>query len=260
MPLALVITVALPLKEPLAPLPGAVKVTETPWTREPAAFLTDTARVVAKAEFTVVDWLLPVAAVTVTGASSSAMVPVAVLLVMVSGTRLFSSTDTVALPMLATSRSGRPSPLTSPTATEKGLVPVAKVCWGAKDGVVAPGAVVFSSTDTVALRLLATRRSGRPSPLTSPTATELGMLPVAKVCWGAKEGGVAPGAVVVSSPDTVALTLLATRRSGRPSPLTSPTATELGVLPVAKVCWGAKEGVVAPAAVVFSSTDTVALP
>src|SRR5262249_60121269 len=29
-------------------------------------------------------------------------------------------------------------------------------------------------------------------------------------------------------------------RSGRPSPLTSPTATELGALPVAKVCWGRK--------------------
>src|SRR5262249_21246473 len=127
-------------------------------------------------------------------------------------------------------------------------------------GVVAPGAVVFSSTDTVALRLLATRRSGRPSPLTSPTATELGLLPVAKVCWGAKDGVVAPGAVVFSSTDTVALKVLATRRSGRPSPLTSPTATELGALPVSTVCWGAKEGVVAPGAVVFSSTDTVALP
>ena len=28
-------------------------------------------------------------------------------------------------------------------------MPVAKVCWAAKVGVVAPGAVVFSSTDTV---------------------------------------------------------------------------------------------------------------
>src|SRR5262249_47685953 len=114
------------------------------------------------------------------------------------------------------------------------------VCWGAKDGVVAPAAVVFSSTDTVALPELATRRSGRPSPLTSPTATEKGPVPVAKVCWGAKDGMVAPAAVVFSSTDTVALPKLATRRSGRPSPLTSPTATELGALPVAKVCWGRK--------------------
>ena len=46
-------------------------------------------------------------------------------------------------------------------------------------------------------------------------------------------------------------------RSGLPSPLMSAAATETGSLPVAKVCWAAKVGVVAPAAVVFSSTDTV---
>src|SRR5262249_39971273 len=135
-----------------------------------------------------------------------------------------------------------------------------KVCWGAKDGVVAPAAVVFSSTDTVPLPELATRRSGRPSPLTSQTATAPGRVPVAKAWWGAKDGMVAPAAVVFGSTDTVALPRVATRRSGGPSPLTSPTATEMGPVPVAKVCWGAKDGVVAPAAVVFSSTDTVALP
>jgi hypothetical protein len=39
--------------------------------------------------------------------------------------------------------------LISAAATEFGLLPVAKVCWAAKLGVVAPGAVVLSSTDTV---------------------------------------------------------------------------------------------------------------
>src|SRR5262249_6609580 len=173
---------------------------------------------------------------------------------------VFSSTDTVALAKLATRRSGRPSPLTSPTATEMGWVPVAKVCWGAKDGVVAPAAVVFNSTDTVVLPKLATRWEGRRAGLACRTATELGWVPVEKVCWGARAGVAAPAAVVFTSTETVLLPKWATRRSGLPSPLTSPTATELGALPVAKVCWGAKEGVVAPAAVVFSSTDTVALP
>ena len=71
-------------------------------------------------------------------------------------------------------RSGLPSPLTSATATESGSTPVAKVCWAAKEAVVAPGAVVFSSTLTLLLPALATTRSGLPSPLTSATATETG--------------------------------------------------------------------------------------
>src|SRR5262249_581854 len=97
--------------------------------------------------------------------------------------------------------------------------------WGAKDGMVAPAAVVFSSTDTVALPMLATSRSGRPSPLTSPTATELGWVPVGKVCWGAKDGVVAPAAVVFSSTDTVPLPKLADRKRGRQGPLADPAAT-----------------------------------
>src|SRR5262249_35882777 len=193
--------------------------------------------------------LVPVAKVC-WGAKDGVVAPAAVV---------FNSTDTVSLAKLATRRSGRPSPLTSPTATELGWVPVAKVCWAAKDGMVAPAAVVFSSRDTVAPATLATRSSALPLPDALPTATERGWVPVAKVCWAAKDGMVAPAAVVFSSTDTVALPLLATRRSGRPSPLTSPTATELGWVPVAKVCWAAKDGMVAPAAVVFSSTDTVPL-
>ena len=61
---------------------------------------------------------------------------------------------------------------------------------------------VFISTDTV-LGPLATARSGRPSPLRSATATEMGSLPTAKVCWAAKAGGGGPAAVVFSSTDTV---------------------------------------------------------
>src|SRR5262249_21744003 len=41
-------------------------------------------------------------------------------------------------------------------------------------------------------------------------------------------------------------------RSGLPSPLTSATVKELDELPRSKDCWGTKEGIVAPGAVVFS--------
>ena len=78
---------------------------------------------------------------------------------------------------LATMRSGRPSPFTSATTTESGALPVAKVCWAAKLGVVAPGAVVFSSTDTV-LRIGTVgddEVGGRPSPFRSDTRHRSGI-------------------------------------------------------------------------------------
>ena len=87
---------------------------------------------------------------------------------------MFSSTDTVFEPKLATIRSGLPSPFKSAAVTEHGWLPVAKVCWAAKEGVVAPGAVVFSSTDTVFEPSFATIRSGLPSPFTSAAVTERG--------------------------------------------------------------------------------------
>ena len=46
-------------------------------------------------------------------------------------------------------RSGLPSPLTSRTVTLRGREPVAKTWRGPKLGVVEPGRVEFSSTDTV---------------------------------------------------------------------------------------------------------------
>src|SRR5262249_60314424 len=102
---------------------------------------------------------------------------------------------------LRATRVGRPSRLASPAAAVAAAV--AKLCSAPKEGAVAPGAVVFSSTDAVLEPKLARRRSGRPSPLTSAAATEYGLRPVAKVCWVAKEAAVAPGAVVFSSTDTV---------------------------------------------------------
>ncbi len=173
------------------------------------------------------------------------------------GAVVLSSTETVLSPSFATIRSGLPSPLTSAAVTEAAAPPTAKVCWVAKLGVVAPGAVVLSSTETVSSRAFATIRSGMPSPLTSAAVTECGPLPAAKVCWVAKLAVVAPGAVVLSSTESVPSNSFATIRSGLPSPLTSATVTEIGLLPVAKVCCVAKLGVAAPGAVVLSSTETV---
>ena len=103
---------------------------------------------------------------------------------------------------------------------------MAKVCCAAKLAVVSPGTVVLSSTETVLALTFATIRSGLPSPLTSAAVTEKGTDPVAKVCCAAKLGVVAPGAVVLSSTETVLSLRFATTRSGLPSPLTSAAVTE----------------------------------
>ena len=58
-----------PGKKPLAPLPGAAKVTLTPEIGMPAVFLTTTARAVGKALLTATDWLLPAATVTLAATS-----------------------------------------------------------------------------------------------------------------------------------------------------------------------------------------------
>src|SRR5262249_37082476 len=104
-------------------------------------------------------------------------------------------------------------------------------------------------------------RSGLPSPLKSPTATETELLPVVKTCCDVKLGVVDPVGVVFNSTDTEAcppapLAPLTTARSGLPSPLKSATANELGLPLASKVRWGAKLTVNDPAGVVFSSTDT----
>src|SRR5262249_27394780 len=102
-----------------------------------------------------------------------------------------------------------------------------------KEAVAEPGVVVLSSTDTPLALVI---RSGLPSPLTSATATntELEAPGVAKSCVGAKVGVVAPGAVVLRNTDTLLEIRLATATSGLPSPLKSPIATDLGLVPVAK--------------------------
>ena len=76
----------------------------------------------------------------------------------------------------------------SPMLTESGVLPVVKVTWVPKVGVVAPVAVVLSRMETLALSKFATAKSGFPSPLKSPMLTDEGELPVGKGTWGAKVG------------------------------------------------------------------------
>src|SRR5437870_1055082 len=173
------------------------------------------------------------------------------------GAVVLSSTDTVLENSFATARSSLPSPFRSPTVTDTGLAPVAKSCLVAKLGVAAPGSVVLSSTDTVSELKFATARSSLPSPFRSPIATDAGAVPVAKSWWAAKLGVAAPGAVVLSSTDTMPELLFATARSNLPSPFRSPTVTNTGLLPALKSCLATKLGVAAPGTVALSSTDTV---
>jgi len=93
----------------------------------------------------------------------------------------------------------------------------------------------------------------------SPMLTELGPVPVGKVAWGAKVGVAAPVAVVLIRIEALLLVWFAVAKSGFPSPLKSPMLTEMGPLPVAKVAWVAKVGVVAPVVVVLSRMETVLL-
>jgi hypothetical protein len=56
----------------------------------------------------------------------------------------------------------------------------------AKVGVAAPAAVVLSRMETVLLPSFATAKSSKSSPLRSLVLTDLGLVPVGKVAWGAK--------------------------------------------------------------------------
>src|SRR6266849_2935062 len=77
--------------------------------------------------------------------------------------------------------------------------------------------------------VLATARSSLPSPLTSPAATKLGLMPPPKARAAWKDPSPLP-----SSTETVLALSLATARSSLPSPLKSPAATDAGVAPDVK--------------------------
>src|SRR3989440_11987330 len=83
---------------------------------------------------------------------------------------LLSSTETVLESKLATARSGLPSPLKSPTATETGLAPATKKVGSASRR---PSALI-TGIEVLLEPKIATARSGLPSPLKTPTVTETG--------------------------------------------------------------------------------------
>ena len=81
--------------------------------------------------------------------------------------------------MLATARSNIVSPLKSPTATESGEVPTAKLVAVPNEPVPLP-----KSIETLLESKLVTARSKSVSPLKSPTATERGADPTVKLVAG----------------------------------------------------------------------------
>jgi hypothetical protein len=116
----------------------------------------------------------------------------------------------------------------------------------------------LSSTETALSWILIRMRSGWPSPLTSAVVTQVGKFPETNFCWMVKLAVVAPEVVELISTETWLPPPSATITSGRPSPLTSAAVTQEGLsAATAKVCWVAKLGVVAPRAVVLSSTEIV---
>jgi hypothetical protein len=159
------------------------------------------------------------------GAKVGVVAPVAVVL---------SRMETVSLPLFATAKSGFPSPLMSPMLTEEGSVPVGKVTWVAKVGVVAPVAVVLSRMETVLLLKFATAKSGRPSPLMSPMLTDLGPSASREGDLGGESGGGGSGGGGVEQDGDIVAVEFAVAKSGRPSPLMSPMLTEEGPSPVGK--------------------------
>src|SRR5437660_165597 len=83
-----------------------------------------------------------------------------------------SSTEMVLSLRLATTKSGLPSPLKSPTATKAGASPTRELSGTWKVPSPLP-----SSTATLLEPMLATAKSSLPSPLKSPTATDAGSFP-----------------------------------------------------------------------------------
>ena len=89
--------------------------------------------------------------------------------------------------LLATTKSGLPSPSKSPIATAYGKEPVVKSTFAANEpATILPVLLILRYTETVFEPLLAIAKSGLPSPSISPIAIEKGLVPVAKSTFAAK--------------------------------------------------------------------------
>src|SRR5438309_1210193 len=128
-----------------------------------------------------------------------------------------SRTETVFEPWFVTARSGRPSALTSATATEVGIDPVGKSAFVRKLPVPVP-----SRTEAVFAVMFATARSGCPSALRSAMATENGFGPVGKSVFVPRFDALdadATGATTSDDAATVATTTDAQNREREMRPL-----------------------------------------
>src|SRR5919108_124092 len=172
------------------------------------------------------------------------------------GAVVFRNTEKLLLSLLATIKSGLPSPFRSACVPPSGLNGVLKSVRDPKLGVVALAAVVFSNTDTPGPLPLNSTTSGRPSPFRSASVPPSGLNGVLKSVRDPKLGVVALAAVVFSNTDTPGPFPLNSTTSGRPSPFRSASVPPNGLTSVLKSVRGPKLGVVALAAVVFSNTDT----
>src|ERR1039458_3612645 len=137
-----------------------------------------------------------------------------------------SNTLMLLLPKSATARSARPSPLKSPTTRPRGNIPAGNglPLMGLKPPLPLP-----DSTVTLALGSLVTAKSALPSPLKSPTASEVGPNPTEN---GLPDASVKPPRPSPNKTVTLLLIEFATARSALPSPLKSPITIEFGMLPV----------------------------
>ena len=140
---------------------------------------------------------------------------------------VFLKTETVLLNLFVTTKSGLPSPSTSPVPTLTGDDPVVKSTLEPKElAVIEPEVLVFLKTETVLLVLFVRIRSGLPSPSTSHITTPEGYDPVVMSSFEAKELEVMePEVLVFLKTETVLLLVFVTTRSSLPSPSTSPMAT-----------------------------------
>src|SRR5262249_20889508 len=115
--------------------------------------------------------------------------------------------------------------LKSPTATETGFVPAPTVELVGNSPAPSPKRIVTlpEIPEILGFPLLATARAGLPSPLKCPTATDSGEGPAPT---GEPGAGAEPARRLPERMVTLLFNKLATARSGLPSPLKSPTATD----------------------------------
>ena len=156
---------------------------------------------------------------------------------------VFMKTETVLLPLFGTTKSGLPSPSTSPMEAPYGHAPVVKSTFEAKElAAIEPGELVFLKIEIVLLLRFEVTKSSLPSPSRSPMVTKFGVVPVVKSTFEAKELEViVPEELVFMKTETVLSSALGTTKSGFPSPSMSAMSASYELFPIVKSTLGANE-------------------